>query len=708
MNNVILTTGMILKSVADSKRYRIISMYGKNLVLCEMDIKKLVLLTFEMSVLLNLLSDGELEIEKEDVSVFDATALSPSQRSNFDRKLCIMYDVMIAYAPSFEGLTGHKAKPRLKEIMEKYSIPQNTFWRVLTRYLQSGMKEISLVDSKAFGINKGKKYQYDQKPGKPSQYIEKSGMVRDEEVIQNFEEALKEYSSGRQKSFRSAFDFMNNLHYTRIEMVNGVNAIVLLPESERPTFDQFYYYARTHLTRQEKDIIKTSAHEHRNDKRLIKSDSLSGVYGPGDMVEIDACEADVSLVSVFDKDKTVGRPIVYFMIDVYTRIILAVSVAFDNNSTLGVTNLFLNLADDKKKYCARYGIGFDDDKLWPSNIVPRRIRVDRGSEFKSKEFGRICIELGIEKQLVPGASGSLKGIVEQSFHQMHTAQNVHLEDHGLIEKRYDSMHHKEATLDIYQYTKMVINFVLTHNQKYNENYPLTREMIEGGVQPIPAVLWQYGINKYGTPKMIPVKEQYIYNLMTPVKAKISRRGISYKDLWYYAENDPILEKEMFRAGTKKLPFDVRIDKRCVDAVYYLRDGRLMRAPLNPKLNGNADYSNFTMNQWDEYRNHKKEMDAKGRIYNEKLSAYSYAVNVGIVDEAKKESYSSEKNLRQARTEEKQEISSRGRMEEHLEERTESKLEKDWINDQEIRPGREENRAPLRKEYSSFEEAFEDL
>ena len=36
------------------------------------------------------------------------------------------------------------------------------------------------------------------------------------------------------------------------------------------------------------------------------------------MVEIDACEADVSLVSELDPDQAIGRPIVYFMIDVYS------------------------------------------------------------------------------------------------------------------------------------------------------------------------------------------------------------------------------------------------------------------------------------------------------------------------------------------------------------------------------------------------------
>lgn len=144
---------------------------------------------------------------------------------------------------------------------------------------------------------------------------------------------------------------MNALHFTKTELCNGVPTLVLLSEAERPTMRQFYYYANKQLTEQEKDVIKTSMQEQRNNKRLITSDSMFEVFGPGDMVEIDACEADVSLVSTFDPNKTIGRPIVYFMIDVFTRMILAVSVTFDNNSVLGITNLFLNLADDKLEYC---------------------------------------------------------------------------------------------------------------------------------------------------------------------------------------------------------------------------------------------------------------------------------------------------------------------------------------------------------------------
>ena len=405
--------------------------------------------------------------------------------------------------------------------------------------------------------------------------------------------------------------------------------------------------------------------EQRNNKRLITSNSLDGVFGPGDMVEIDACEADVSLVSMFDNNQCVGRPVVYFMMDVYTKVILAVSIAFDNNSLLGVTNLFLNLADNKKEYCRKVGIDFNNHKLWVSNIIPRRIRVDRGSEFKSENFIKICNELGIELQIVSGGTGSLKGNIEQSFHQMHSRQNVHLEKLGLIEKRYESKHHMESALNIEQYTKIVINFVLAHNQQYLEKYPLTKEMLEEEVKPIPCMLWEYGVKKYGIPRPISSEDQYLYNLMTPIKAKLSRRGISYRNLWYLPLNDIQLSREMFNAGTKKISYQARMDMRNVGAVYYIRDGKLIKAPLNPNITGNVDYDGFTMKQYEDYLKVRKQMDAEGKIHNEKLSAYNYAVNESIVSNAKKEQYSNKNNMRLAREVEKQLVSSKNGMEDRL-------------------------------------------
>ena len=694
-----ITIGNIITDKEAGSSYRIIYVSVNDIVLCEMDTTKFVLVSLSYMQMVELLQEHSFAISEDKGIVFDENRLSESVKTKYIRNRDMMNEVVAAYGPTFIELSGKYKKTRLYEIMRKYECPKNTFWRICTKYFQSGCKPYSLVDNKAWGNTKGKENDYTIKPGRPSEYVD-SGIVVNDEVREHFEDAINNYKKGRNKSFRSAFDWMNYKYYSETKIVNGATTVGLMPESQRPTYNQFYYYCHKHITEQEMDLIKTSAAEQRNNKRLITSDSLHGVLGPGDMVEIDACEADVSLVSTADSNKTIGRPVVYFMIDVYTRAIIAMSVAFDNNSILGVTNLFLNLADNKKEYCSRYGMGFDDDAIWPSNIKPRRIRVDRGSEFKSKEFRRICNELGIELQIVSGASGSLKGVVEQSFHQMHSRQNEHLEDNGLIEKRYDSNHHREATLNIEQYTKMVINFVLMHNQQYDKNYPLTREMMDKKIQPIPAILWEYGANKI-EPSRIPDKDQYLYTLMTPVNAKLSRRGISYNGLWYLSKDDKQLSKEMFRAGTKKVPFEVRMDKRSVGAVYYIRNGKLIKAPLNEMITGNIDYADLTEKEWNDYRKGKHQLDANGRIQNEDISAFNYSVNQEIVASAQKDTYSDKKNMRVTRELEKQKVSHDNNIEQRLQnEQTKILPEKDV----EKIPVKEKTKQ--KKKPKSFQEAIE--
>lgn len=694
-----ITTGNIVTDKEADTRYRIIYVSVNDIVLCEMDTTKFVLVSLSYMQMVELLQEHSFAISEDKGIVFDENRLSESVKTKYIRNRDMMNEVIAAYGPTFLELSGKKPKKQLYEILEKYNYSSSTFWRLCVKFFQSGMKSYSLLDGKTWSNVKGKELKRTAKSGKRSEYVD-SGIVVNDEVREHFEDAINNYKKGRNKSFRSAFDWMNYKYYSETKIVNGATTVGLMPESQRPTYNQFYYYCHKHITEQEMDLIKTSAAEQRNNKRLITSDSLHGVLGPGDMVEIDACEADVSLVSTADSNKTIGRPVVYFMIDVYTRAIIAMSVAFDNNSILGVTNLFLNLADNKKEYCSRYGMGFDDDAIWPSNIKPRRIRVDRGSEFKSKEFRRICNELGIELQIVSGASGSLKGVVEQSFHQMHSRQNEHLEDNGLIEKRYDSNHHREATLNIEQYTKMVINFVLMHNQQYDKNYPLTREMMDKKIQPIPAILWEYGANKI-EPSRIPDKDQYLYTLMTPVNAKLSRRGISYNGLWYLSKDDKQLSKEMFRAGTKKVPFEVRMDKRSVGAVYYIRNGKLIKAPLNEMITGNIDYADLTEKEWNDYRKGKHQLDANGWIQNEDISAFNYSVNQEIVASAQKDTYSDKKNMRVTRELEKQKVSHDNNIEQRLQnEQTKILPEKDV----EKIPVKEKTKQ--KKKPKSFQEAIE--
>ena len=93
-----------------------------------------------------------------------------------------------------------------------------------------------------------------------------------------------------------------------------------------------------------------------------------------------------------------GRANVYMMIDVLSRVILAVGVAFNQNAYIGLSNMLINLAEDKVAYCARYGLTISPE-VWPSSIIPERIRTDRGADFKGEDFKKVCLRVGMERNL---------------------------------------------------------------------------------------------------------------------------------------------------------------------------------------------------------------------------------------------------------------------------------------------------------------------
>lgn len=639
--------------IMNSQRYRVIFLKKDMAVLCVMDVSALKLICIPPNELLEALLDGSLSIVPScECRVTDFGSMSESARQGYCAKRDFIRDIEKQYGPTYLEIVGHKNKESLNLLINKYGLSRSTAWRYIRIYLQSGMDESALYP-KHPGPVVGSTYKYSEKPGRKNGEVN-MGVLVDETVEEHFREALEHYKSGRAQTMQNAFDRMNQRYYSTPEInANGSLTQRLLPASMRPTFRQFEYYVQKSLSAEEKDLIQTSAQEQRNNKRLLLSDNLKDVMGPGDCVEMDEVEVDLSLVSQVDPDQTVGRPIVYAMVDVYTRMIIAVSVAFDNNSVRGLTNCLMNLAEDKVELCEKYGIRISPD-VWPSGFIPRTIRADRGSEYRSKEAKRIFNELGINLELVPGGSGSLKGSVEQSFHQLHSAQNPLLENKGLIEKRHDSNHHREAMLTIEDFKRILYNFVITHNQFYMKNYPLTHDMIAKHISPIPAALWAYGVATYGSLRPISNKDQFYYSLMTPITAKCSRKGITYKGLYYMDFKDFGMKQRMYIQGTKQAPLEVRIDPRDVGAIYMLdRDKRLKTIPLNTARTGN-NYQGMPLAEYLELYKVKKAQDKVGGIHNEELRVGLLSANEQAIADAEQHAprYANAKGIREARAVEK--------------------------------------------------------
>lgn len=635
-------------------RYRVIGYQKGFFSLCQMDISRIKIVVLSAMDLISDIQNKAVLVERRasDGLILDMRMMD--NNIDFQKKRELVRFVTREYGPMYVELCNKKPKPALKEEMERNGIEKDAAWRVIRRYLQSGLDEASIMDGRVLRSKKRGPYKHTKKSGRPADSALGKGVPLTEEVKSYFDEAIKDYLSGRAKTKKSAYSTMIEKHYTVFDETNTGVRVRILPENQRPTLVQFQNYSRETISQEELDRVKTSAREQRNNKRLLTSDNLQGVMGPGDLWEVDECEMDISLVSTEDPTLVVGRPILYVMVDVYTRMIVSYSISFDNNSIRGITNCLLSLLEDKKELCARFGVSIGSEE-WPSKIIPLRLRSDYGSEYLSHEMDKICVELGIAKELVTPATGSLKGQVEQVFHQIHSAQNPIVESKGLIEKRHDSQHHKEATLNIHEFESMILPYIVAHNRKYMENYPMTRDMRVQKVQPVPIELWKYGVEKNGNPRPVTNESMFRYALLQPVKASVGRSGITFKGLSYINSKDNALMREMYLAqsnGKIKLE-SARIDVRKIDHLYYQRDGKLMVATLNFNKTGMKDYAGLSLPEYEALRKEKKKNDALGREENLKLDIAVQSRQKAVLKNAKGANVqASPEGLRDSREKEK--------------------------------------------------------
>lgn len=635
----------------EQTQYRVIGYRAGLFSLCEMNTKKLTIFLLPSKDLVKWATEGAARVEKSNSS----NILLPDLKDeNYLKKQALMQFIMQEYGPLYEKLYGKTTKTNLKKTMEDLGIQRDAAWRAIRRFLQSGLDMAAIVDGRSLRSGKRNPYKYSKKTGHPTMNALGKGVPLTDEIRTYFDEAIKDFLIGRAKTKKDAYMTMIEKHFINEEKTPTGIRVSVLPDNLRPTLKQFLNYTRVRVPQEEIDKAKTSAREQRNNKRLLLSDNLQGVMGPGDLWEVDECEIDLSLVSVENPSVTVGRPIVYVMIDVYTRMILAYSVAFDNNSVLGITNCFLNLLDDKQELCNRFGIQIGANE-WPSKILPLRLRSDYGAEYISHAMDTICCKLGVAKELVSPATGSLKGQVEQLFHQIHAAQNSLLEGKGLIEKRYDSNHHQEATLNIQEFEAVLLTYIVGHNRKYMEKYPLTKDMRQQNVEPCPIDLWKYGVSLNGSPRPITNEVMFRHSLLLPVKASVGRAGITFKGLFYINLQDEALLRDMYLASThgKKKLESACIDPRNIGHLYYIREGKLMTASLNYKKTGMKEYEGMTLSEYNALHNKKKDDDAIGRETNLQMDIAIRDRQAKIVSEAQKRHLSpSTENLRANRAAEK--------------------------------------------------------
>ena len=517
---------------------------------------------------------------------------------------------------------------------------------MVIKYVQSGLRDFSLLSYKR--ENTGRQTRYSSVKLGRSSNDEELGVPSTPELHRQFDDAIEFYKNKKEcSSWQDAYDYLIKKYYEKkaTDKNGRKTKTEIYPQ---PTLKQLTYYARKQMTGKDIEIVKTSEMEYRNDSRVLTASSETGVYAPFGLVEVDAVEFDVSLVDVDHYYLTVGRPIIYLMKDVLTRMIVAASIGFDNNAVVACVSCFANLAEDKVKLFRQYDIIVDNPNYWLTGYKPMKVRFDNGSDFVSKHIRGVCRELNIQIDTVPPGTGSYKGVIERSFHDAHDKLNKHFVNYGHI---YDGKpYHAQASLTIHEFIRMFFLYIIEYNTTLNTGISLTPDMTRKGVLPIPAVTMQYFLGM-SSPQPMPKGDELLQKLLHHGTAKLSRNGLTFEHLNYLNMEDEDLVESMQKAGTKRLSFPILYDPRSINMIYYVKDDVLTRARLNVNYKQQRTYLGMTFKEAEHLYEDQKELTKKAkkisgvtrRDIDEEMEA-----TAEIAKKRKKGVKSSTKNMRENR------------------------------------------------------------
>lgn len=480
-----------------------------------------------------------------------------------------------------EPLIYHSTERR-KLILKKcetQNIHESTVTRYLKKYWQRGKTKNALLPDYYLCGGKGKEKRVgDEKRGRPRKHGEVigEGINIDENIKRIFRSAInKHYYSSAEKSLTLTYELMLKDYFSMDSKVKGKMQVPIIRSyGELPSINQFRYWFEKERNIKKEISERKGRKKYEQNNRAIIGESTTEAIGPGAIYQIDATVGDLYLLSRFNRDWIIGRPVIYSVMDVYSRMIVGLYIGLEGPSWAGAMMALANAASDKVNYCREFGIDIEKNE-WPAAHLPESILADRG-ELEGSKVDSLINTFGIKILNTPPYRADLKGIIEQHFRVTNSRTKAFLPGAVKpIKERGDRDYRLEAQLDICQFTQVIIKCVLYHNNHhYLTNYLREEMMVEDEIEPIPKQLWEWGINnKSGKLRYAP-EDIVKLNLMPTGTATVTSKGVSFKGLFYGSKQ--LLKERWFEKARNRGTWKIEIsyDPRNMDYIYIREENGL--------------------------------------------------------------------------------------------------------------------------------------
>ncbi len=508
------------------------------------------------------------------------------------------------------------SKTRIKSIGKRAkdtSVYIQTLYRILNDYWEYGQDISSLTPAFKLQGGKGKsRIAGSKKRGVPVE--SRTGAVELDEGINITEEdkvkiikGLKKYylnSSGLNLS-KAYKKTILEFYATEVTEAEINNTFAKIPKEHQ------YRYWADKLTSKDEEIKRQSDESYylRN-KRGLLSSAVRDALIPGECFEMDATVADIHIVSKFNRNKCLGRPIIYLVIDKASRMIVGVHVSMEYASWRAGRQALINCFTKKKSYCEKFGINIVDSQ-WPCFHIPRRILCDRG-EMICKSPEELVVPL-MQLDIAAPYRADMKGIVERRFkilndEALHSLIGTTKGTHR-IRGEDDPRARAQYTID--EVTKRMIKEILKHNRSiFKKLLKETPLLIENDLDPTPINTWNIHLLKHRHSLKVADEEEVRAKLLPAVKASMTGEGISYNGMYYSCQK---MEEENWASIARSKgwwPLEARADSDNSSFLYVRlsQNGGFTKCYLLPKSNMLRELSAADIDYVHDYLQQKEQLN----------------------------------------------------------------------------------------------------
>mgnify|MGYP001590120579 CR=1 FL=1 len=387
-----------------------------------------------------------------------------------------------------------------------------------------------------------------------------SGVALTPSVREKLLAGIKKFVKSNKASKRS---YENTLaeYFSDGYVIKDGKALPLLDDSvPKPTFNQFMYLIS--LEKKNLSLARklTSEVDWQLKNRPVLHRASRQTFGPCHRFEIDATVVDIYLVCSFNRTWIVGRPVLYVVIDVWSRAVVGFHLALEGPSWDTARYALFAAFTSKIALCAKYGREIVEDE-WPCRHLSLGILGDRG-EMISKASDELPRSLHIVAENTPPFRGDWKPFVEREFGLIQHGY-VHFLPGAVIKPgKVKGMRDPRlnARLTIHELGQIIIECLLRFNRSPRNGAELPSEYLEAGHSVgTPIDVWKWGLeNMTGALRRFD-DAQVLSNLLPAVKASVKEDGIHFGGLRYTSPKAEAEEWMSHARMHRSFPVDFRVD-----------------------------------------------------------------------------------------------------------------------------------------------------